>query len=66
MQKFTLKLFILAFFLTIPKSLFSIESLAKTALVMDLSTGSRQVFRVLEKMAGIQYLTYPPTDAGGL
>ena len=39
MQKFTLKLFILAFFLTIPKSLFSIESLAKTALIMDLSTG---------------------------
>ena len=27
---------------------------------------SCQVFRVLEKMAGIQYLTYPPTDAGGL
>ncbi|MDA0891676.1 MAG: glyceraldehyde-3-phosphate dehydrogenase, partial [Proteobacteria bacterium] len=24
---------------------------------------SCQVFRVLEKMAGIQYLTYPPTDA---
>ena len=39
MQKFTLKLFILAFFLTIPKSLLSIESLAKTALIMDLSTG---------------------------
>ena len=39
MQKFTLKLFILAFLLTIPKSLFSIESLAKTALIMDLSTG---------------------------
>ena len=27
---------------------------------------SCQVYRVLEKMAGIKYLTYPPTDTGGL
>ena len=27
---------------------------------------SCQVYRVLEKMAGIKYLTYPPTDMGGL
>ena len=39
MQRFTLKLLILAFLLTLPKSLLSIESLAKTALIMDLSTG---------------------------
>ena len=39
MQKFTLKLLILAFLLTLPKTLLGIESLSKTALIMDLSTG---------------------------
>ncbi len=39
MRKLTLKILIVILFTIFPKTLLSIESLAKTALIMDLSTG---------------------------
>ena len=39
MQKFTNKIIFLILFLLLPKGLLAVESLAKTALIMDLTTG---------------------------